>query len=331
MNRSDIYKETGESINYQDWEKKFYQELKRSGLQDRNQQTKDRMKLAPIYAESLVQSIGKERISWLRGINFGSGASAQSVQSALMQGIDAPLFRIDHSQDTKVLLEGVIDEYVQTILEFSEADQIQDTLDWLESSGRANSIIWLSGDGVFSERVKCLVRESIGFGEQDMDRSLADILCRCVTMVKANGIDVLKHMVVRLVTTKDYYSTISKFLAMRILWSNLLAALQLEATSLWIDALIPIDEEHYDQDHQLILSTGQLISAILGLADRVAVQSGTSSKYQRLHINIQQLLRLESLFDRYPYPSSGSYYFENVSEQIAASAWEIFKKTAGGM
>ena len=74
------------------------------------------------------------------------------------------------------------------------------------------------------------------------------------------------------------------------------------------------------------------MSAILGgvhsltIAPSDVKNMGNAAFNHRIARNIQHLLQMESYFDRVADPAAGSYYVEQLTNQIAEAAWLYFQE-----
>ncbi|GBF51849.1 putative methylmalonyl-CoA mutase, small subunit [Leptospira ryugenii] len=132
----------------------------------------------------------------------------------------------------------------------------------------------------------------------------------------------------------DYFSEIAKIRAFRILWAQILEQYEtglgestlptvLSQTSTW-------NYTAYDPYVNMLRGTTEAMSAVLGGSDFVAVLpfdtvEGATEFGKRIARNSQLLLRHESHLDKVHDPSSGSYYIENLTHQLAETAWKSFQ------
>ena len=78
------------------------------------------------------------------------------------------------------------------------------------------------------------------------------------------------------------------------------------------------------------------MAAVIGGAQRLyiypsdEIKDGLGTPFaQRIALNIQHLMQLESYMDRVVDPSAGSYYIENLTNQLAEAVWKKFKQLVG--
>lgn len=152
-----------------------------------------------------------------------------------------------------------------------------------------------------------------------------------------NGIDpkVIAHsMQLNFAVGSSYFMEIAKLRAARLLFARLVKAWNVDdekfmkifihcRTSEWTQTI-------YESSINILRSTTQAMSAILGGADSVQVipydhaygQPDTFS--ERIARNIQIILKEEAYFNKVIDPSSGSYYIETLTDSLAEKAWHLF-------
>ncbi|MDF3819902.1 methylmalonyl-CoA mutase family protein [Leptospira sp. 96542] len=133
----------------------------------------------------------------------------------------------------------------------------------------------------------------------------------------------------------DYFLEIAKFRAIRILWAEILNAYQKglgdKVQPIVLAQTTEFNFTAYDPHVNLLRGTTAAMSAVLGGADFVAVQSfdraypQTQELGKRMARNTQLLLRHESFLDKVEDPSSGSYYLEVLTHELCQSAWGGFQ------
>ncbi len=135
-------------------------------------------------------------------------------------------------------------------------------------------------------------------------------------------------------TGSSYFTQIAKFRAFRQLWALVLSKYQFEhrcSTATHIQGFTSNwNKTALDQENNLLRTTTEAMSAILGGADSVCVfpfnelTKETSSSGMRYARNIQHLLKSESFLNQTLDPAGGSYYIENLTQELREKAWDKF-------
>jgi methylmalonyl-CoA mutase len=140
-----------------------------------------------------------------------------------------------------------------------------------------------------------------------------------------------------------YFIEMAKIRAFKLLWANVLTAyyppLTLSSSSrqggtvfCTIQAIISSDTQVEDGNANKIRATTQAMSAILGGVSSLTIAPSDVKNVvnvdfnHRIARNIQHLLQMESYFDRVADPAAGSYYIEQLTNQIAEAAWQYFQE-----
>jgi methylmalonyl-CoA mutase len=129
----------------------------------------------------------------------------------------------------------------------------------------------------------------------------------------------------------DFFTEVAKFRA----WRKLVALLQ-EQYNINIPVHIhaqtaEIDKSRLDPYNNMLRTTTEAMSAVIGGADSVCVlpynevYEKATAFSSRIALNQQHILKNESYLDKVVDISAGSYYIESITDSIAKKAWEQFK------
>lgn len=154
--------------------------------------------------------------------------------------------------------------------------------------------------------------------------------------------DIAKSMAFNFGITSSYFPEIAKFRAARLLWANIVKAfpdgcdecakMNIHAeTSFWNMSI-------YDPYVNMLRSATEAMSAILGGVDALTIKpfdaafKESTEFSERMARNQQIILKEESHFGKVTDASAGSYFIENLTNDIADEAWNIFIEieAAGG-
>lgn len=143
--------------------------------------------------------------------------------------------------------------------------------------------------------------------------------------------------------SSSFFMEAAKFRAFRVLIAQCLKAYEIdspEQLSPFVTAKSSTYQlTHYDKYNNLLRHTTAAMSAVIGGAEAVAIdafdrlETANSKTGTRLARNIQFLLKKESYLDQVQDAGGGSYYLEDLTEKLAASAWTLFQEieAAGGI
>ncbi|RKS53417.1 heterodimeric methylmalonyl-CoA mutase small subunit [Gillisia mitskevichiae] len=139
-------------------------------------------------------------------------------------------------------------------------------------------------------------------------------------------------------TGSNYFFEIAKLKAFRLLFSSLASEYKVSEKCSILAQPSKRDKTLYDYNVNLLRTTTQSMSAVLGGADEVynspydAIYHKNNEFGDRIARNQLLVLKNESYFDKVSNASDGAYYIESLTLQFAEKALEIFKEieNAGG-
>ena len=154
--------------------------------------------------------------------------------------------------------------------------------------------------------------------------------------------EVAKKMAFNFGITASYFPEIAKFRVARLLWANIVKAypngcdecarMKMHAeTSFWNMTI-------YDPYVNMLRTTTEAMSAALGGVDAMTVKSfdaafrASTDFSERIARNQQIILKEESHFNKVTDVAAGSYFIENLTNEIAEATFKIFLEieAAGG-
>lgn len=142
----------------------------------------------------------------------------------------------------------------------------------------------------------------------------------------------------KIAISTNYFFEIAKLRALRILWKSIAQAYNANLTCHIIAIPSKRNKTLYDYNTNMLRSTTESMSAILGGADAVcnlpydAIYHKSNNFGERIARNQLVILKEESYFDKTINPSDGSYYIESITKQLSEKALDLFKnlEKAGG-
>ena len=131
----------------------------------------------------------------------------------------------------------------------------------------------------------------------------------------------------------NYFFEIAKFRAARLLWSQVMQqyGASKKASKMHIHAQTSEwNKTVYDPYTNVLRSATEAMAATLGGVESLVIDpfnqifDKTNDISERIARNQQIILKEESYFDKIIDPAAGSYYIENLTQQIAENAWKLF-------
>lgn len=133
-------------------------------------------------------------------------------------------------------------------------------------------------------------------------------------------------------TGNNYFFEIAKIRAIRILWNTILEHYKVDNSIMYIHSETSINNEsEEDKNFDILRNTTRAMSAIIGGCDSLTVKPHdiSNNKFDfsnRIARNIQHLLKEEAFFDKVNNPADGSYYIEQLTDEIATKSWKLFQE-----
>ncbi len=147
-----------------------------------------------------------------------------------------------------------------------------------------------------------------------------------------NRIPAIKHPItIEVAVGTNYFFEIAKLRALRILFNTLKKEYQHNFDCNIIATPTKRTKTIYDYNVNMLRTTTECMSAILGGANAVAnlpydaLYHKDNEFGDRISRNQLLVLKHESYFDKVNNPSDGAYYIENLTEQLAEKALLLFK------
>lgn len=159
-------------------------------------------------------------------------------------------------------------------------------------------------------------------------QQLAFALAKTIELTENFGADVLSDIVYKLATGGNYFFEISKLRALKILVNQLSKEFgKNEIPFIYAETSLR-NKAINDEENNLIRSTLELSSAMIGGADAVFSYSYKMKNENVLTDEIsfkqQIVLAYESIINVFEDAGNGSYYIENLTQELAEKAWKLF-------
>lgn len=144
------------------------------------------------------------------------------------------------------------------------------------------------------------------------------------------------EMTFHLATGPNYFFEIAKIRALRKLYATLAKEYGTTETCHILATPSKRNKTLYDYNVNLLRSTTECMSAILGGADTVCnmpydeLYHKSNEFGERISRNQLLILKHESYFDAVSNPADGTYYIESLTEELAEKALQLFKEIEKG-
>ena len=144
--------------------------------------------------------------------------------------------------------------------------------------------------------------------------------------------EIKKPMVFQVAVGTNYFFEIAKLRALRLLFSIIAKEYGHDPDCHIIATPTKRNKTIYDYNVNMLRTTTECMSAVLGGADAIAnlpydVLYHKSNEFgERISRNQLLVLKNESYFDKVDNPADGSYYIESLTQQMAEKALALFKE-----
>ncbi|MEH6765021.1 MAG: methylmalonyl-CoA mutase subunit beta [Aequorivita antarctica] len=143
-------------------------------------------------------------------------------------------------------------------------------------------------------------------------------------------------LIFNLATGPNYFFEIAKIRALRKLYATLAKEYRVNETCHIIATPSKRNKTLYDYNVNLLRSTTECMSAVLGGADTVCnlpydeLYHKSNEFGERISRNQLLILKYESYFDAVSNPADGTYYIESLTDELAEKALQLFKEIEKG-
>ena len=156
-------------------------------------------------------------------------------------------------------------------------------------------------------------------------------VAHAVEYVENFGIEAASKIYFKVAIGGNYFFEIAKLRALRKVWNLILDEYGVEAETFIYAETSLRNKSALDLYNNLIRSGLEVSAAVQGKADAIRVLSydeiNSATEFSEELASKQQLLiQKEANFDKFVDPVSGSYFVENVSENMIKNALDLFKK-----
>ncbi len=156
---------------------------------------------------------------------------------------------------------------------------------------------------------------------------------------------VASHLFFTVGIGSDYFLEIARLRALPLLWSRIVAQFLPQARRLQLKQLPPprihaesisYNKTLYDSYTNILRAVMEHNAALLGGADAFTslpfelAEKGGDKTSRQISVNLERHLQLisrhEAFLERVVDPTAGSYYIENLTDQVARKVWSLFQK-----
>ena len=354
-------------VSAKEWKQKIQFDLKGA---DYNEtliwESLEGIKLKPFYHadETNEKAIPTNNSGWSIGQVLYAGNAAlanKKAKSMLQMGVESFHFAIPSNRiKIEELLAGISIEklpiyfdfqfldsdYIKSILQFvgDKKDTIHLNIDLLDNLGRRGN--WYKNLKDDHEQLDTILKlnvpNTIAVDMHHYQNAGANMVQQ-LGYALAHGNEYLNHtqgkatnVTFKVAVGTNYFFEIAKLRALRLLWQTLASEYGVALDCNIIATPTRRNKTLYDYNTNMLRTTTECMSAILGGANMVCNMSYDAIYHKendfgnRIALNQLLLLKNESYFDKVNDASAGTYYIEEITSQLAEKALLLFKQIEKG-
>lgn len=159
-------------------------------------------------------------------------------------------------------------------------------------------------------------------------QQLGIALAKTKELTEVFGKEILNKLVFRMAICSNYFFEIAKIRALKLLFNQLSKEYQLDEIPYIFAETSFRNKAKNDEENNLIRSTLELASAMIGGADALYTNDykieNSTELSEEISFKQQIVLAYESIINVFEDASNGSYYVEDLTQQIAEKSWKYF-------
>jgi len=163
-----------------------------------------------------------------------------------------------------------------------------------------------------------------------ISQQIAYFLSKVNELVGFFGPEILKNILVKTAIGSDFFTEIAKLKVLRILFQKIAEEYKIEAELHIFCETTFRNKSTIDKENNLIRSSLESISAIIGGANFLSIQpyqNWNNPTEQDWEIAYKQFLVLshESMLNFFDDATSNAYFIENLTSELAQKSWKLFQ------
>jgi methylmalonyl-CoA mutase len=270
--------------------------------------------------------------------------------SLLQQGADGIFYDCPEAPDFKVLFNSIQLDYCSTFILPSLASTAAGFIQYCHDQGYAKEkihggFIWkkipedirsiftsggqlknFSSLGLFIQHNSnpvVEINEALHDGIEVLDKLMGE---------SCHYNDIISNIFFSLESGNDFFFTVAKLKALRILWYQVVKAYKadLNYDDIYLHVRCEnLQDDFYEPAGNMLKSPLAALSAVSGGCQALSVYPEDSSDIvmERISLNVSHILREESHVNIVADPLAGSYFIDSLVEQFARNAWELFQNS----
>lgn len=159
-------------------------------------------------------------------------------------------------------------------------------------------------------------------------QQLGIALAKTKELIEIYGAEIINKLIFRIAVGGNYFFEMAKVRAFKLVFNQLSKEYDLDHIPYIFAETSMRNKAISDNENNLIRSTLELASAMIGGADAVYSNNylvgKSTDNSEEISFKQQIVLAYESIINVFEDGSNGSYYIENITNQIAEKSWKLF-------
>ena len=159
-------------------------------------------------------------------------------------------------------------------------------------------------------------------------QQLGIALAKTKELVEAYGAEILNKLIFRIAVGGNYFFEMAKLRAFKIVFNQLSKEYGMDEVPYIFAETSLRNKAVSDNENNLIRSTLELASAMIGGADAVFTNNylvnRSTDNSEEISFKQQIVLAYESIINVFEDAANGSYYIEDITKQFAEKSWALF-------
>ncbi len=204
-------------------------------------------------------------------------------------------------------------------------DEMKSNIEWKENNAPYLKTVWIQSNPYHNGGANAV--QELAAAMATAVEYLQELMNRGMSIDEAS-----QEIAFTFPVGSDFFMELSKLRAARVLWANIVEAFggDDQAQKMTVHATTSMfTKSNLDPYVNMLRTTTEAFSAAIGGADSINVdsyQQGGDVFSRRIARNTHYILKEESFLGKVVDPAAGSYYVENLTNQLADEAWNLFQK-----
>jgi methylmalonyl-CoA mutase len=225
----------------------------------------------------------------------------------------------------------IADKDLAAYIKVKEEDDYYSLIDVFEDEKNSGILNFQLTKELLAKNFKRNICVDVSFHQNcgaSINQQLAIALAKTKDLIEIFGTDILNKLIFKMAIGSNYFFEISKIRAFKLLFNQLSKEYEKDEIPYIFAETSLRNKSKNDPENNLIRSTLELSAAMIGGADAVFSNNYLIENPTELSTEIsfkqQIVLAYESIINVFEDAANGSYFVEDLTQQIAEKSWQLF-------